>query len=55
MKIWFSEEPFGRSYVVNLRETFLPGPGFEPESTALCTGALTNSHPDKLLEELIYS
>ena len=32
--------------VLNLREKFLPGSGFEPGSPALCPGALTHSHPD---------
>ena len=40
MKMWFSEQQFGRPYVVNLKEKILHGPGYEPESPAL--RALTN-------------
>ena len=42
MIICFSEQPSGRSYVVNLREKFSPGTGFEPGSPALSAGAQTN-------------
>jgi hypothetical protein len=27
IKMWFSDEPSDRSYVVHLREKFSPGPG----------------------------
>ena len=42
MKIWFLEQPSGRSYEVNIREKFSPGRGFEPGSPALLAGALIN-------------
>ena len=41
----FRIKPSERSYVVNLREKFSPGPGFEPWSPALRPGSLPTAPP----------